>query len=170
MPFNQTKIYNELLDILSLNEAQRTKSLRLIFERDFVDKSPVFQKKEIYPTPQANGEIPMDTLFRHLTTEMQDTQTRHRIFEKDRSMRLHWVRFHLGEKKRDNMLLFSVKEPEGYRTYYYDKDEKYVIVLEPMRDGYYKSRMRHISKICRIPISLTQMSYELIAKIYLFDI
>ena len=74
MPFNQTKIYNELLDILSLNEAQRTKSLRLIFERDFVDKSPVFQKKEIYPTPQANGEIPMDTLFRHLTTEMQDTQ------------------------------------------------------------------------------------------------
>ena len=33
------------------------------------------------------------------------------------------------------MLLFSVKEPEGYRTYYYDKDEKYVIVLEPMRDG-----------------------------------
>ena len=75
MPFNQTKIYNELLDILSLNEVQRTKSLRLIFERDFVDKSPVFQKKDIYPTPQANGEIPMDTLFRHLTTEMQDTQT-----------------------------------------------------------------------------------------------
>ena len=135
MPFNQTKIYNELLDILSLNEAQRTKSLRLIFERDFVDKSPVFQKKEIYPTPQANGEIPMDTLFRHLTTEMQDTQTRHRVFEKDRSMRLHWVRFHLDEKKRENMLLFSVKEPEGNRTYYYDKDEKYVIVLEPMRNG-----------------------------------
>ena len=50
-------------------------------------------------------------------------------------MRLHWVRFHLDERKRDNMLLFSVKEPEGNKTYYYDKDEKYVIVLEPMRNG-----------------------------------
>lgn len=37
------------------------------------------------------------------------------------------------------MLLFSVKEPEGYRTYFYDKDEKYVVVLEPLRtkDEYY---------------------------------
>lgn len=33
------------------------------------------------------------------------------------------------------MLLFSVKEPEGIRTYYYDVDEKYVIVLEPLRSG-----------------------------------
>ena len=29
------------------------------------------------------------------------------------------------------MLCFSVKEPEGIRTYIYDKNEKYVIVLEP---------------------------------------
>ena len=37
------------------------------------------------------------------------------------------------------MFLFSVKEPEGIRTYYYDADEKYVIVLEPLRcgDAYY---------------------------------
>ena len=33
------------------------------------------------------------------------------------------------------MLLFSIREPEGIRTYYYDRDEKYVIVLEPLRDG-----------------------------------
>ena len=30
------------------------------------------------------------------------------------------------------MLVFSVKEPEGVRTYIYDKDEKYAIVLEPL--------------------------------------
>ena len=29
------------------------------------------------------------------------------------------------------MLLFTVKEPEGLRTYLYDEDEKYVVVLEP---------------------------------------
>ena len=33
------------------------------------------------------------------------------------------------------MRLFSVQEREGIRTYYYDKDENYVIVLEPLRDG-----------------------------------
>jgi hypothetical protein len=32
------------------------------------------------------------------------------------------------------MYLFSVKEPEGYRTYFYDNDEKYVVVLEPLRN------------------------------------
>jgi hypothetical protein len=31
------------------------------------------------------------------------------------------------------MLIFSVKEPDGIRTYIYDKDEQYVIVLEPLR-------------------------------------
>ncbi len=31
------------------------------------------------------------------------------------------------------MLLFSVDEPEGLRTYLYDKDERYVIILEPLR-------------------------------------
>jgi len=32
------------------------------------------------------------------------------------------------------MLFFSVKEPEGVRTYIYDTDEKYVIILEPLRN------------------------------------
>jgi hypothetical protein len=31
------------------------------------------------------------------------------------------------------MFVFSVAEPNGTRTYIYDKDEQYVIVLEPMR-------------------------------------
>lgn len=34
---------------------------------------------------------------------------------------------------------FSVEEPDGIRTYIWDKDEDYVIVLEPLRnkDEYY---------------------------------
>ena len=77
----------------------------------------------------------METLFRHLTTEMVEHETRKRCFEPERSKRLHWVRYHLDRKKQDNMLLFSVEEREGIRTYFYDKDENYVIVLEPRRDG-----------------------------------
>lgn len=135
MPLNLAKIYNALLDILCMGEKERNTSLRLVFKRDFEDSAATFLGKSIHPTPREDGEIPMDTLFRHLTTEMVDTKTRERYFEVKRSERLHWVRYHLDEKKKDNMMLFSVQEPEGLRTYYYDKDEKYVVVLEPKRDG-----------------------------------
>lgn len=139
MPFNKIKIYNQLLDIVGMGDKQRTDSLKGIFKRDFEERPCVFCGKNIHPTPKEDGEIPMETLFRHLTTEMVDKVTRTRVFEIDRSMRLHWVRYHLEQRKNDNMLLFSVKEPEGVRTYYYDADEKYVIVLEPLRcgDAYY---------------------------------
>lgn len=146
MPLNLTKIYNALLDIIGMGERQRTESLKRIFKRDFENSTAVFVGKPIYPTPQHDGELPMDTLFRHLTTEMVDKVTRERDFELDRSMRLHWVRYHLDQKKQDNMLLFSVQEREGVRTYYYDKDENYVIILEPRRDGesYYLLTAYHI--------------------------
>lgn len=136
MPLNQIKRYNQLLDIVGMSEQERTASLKSIFKRDFKEKTPVFCSKEVHPTPREDGEIPMETLFRHLTTEIIDKKSRAREFELERSMRLHWVRFHLNRKKEDNMLLFSVKEPEGIRTYYYDRDEKYVVVLEPLRNGY----------------------------------
>lgn len=146
MPFNIIKIYNQLLDIVGMGERQRTDSLKGIFRRDFEERTPVFCGKNIQPTPKENGEIPMETLFRHLTTEMVDKKTRARVFELDRSRRLHWVRHHLDSRKADNMLLFSVKEPEGIRTYYYDVDEKYVIVLEPLRcgDAYYLLSAYHV--------------------------
>ena len=139
MPFNKVKIYNQLLDLLSLGEKERITSLKGVFNRDFKNNTLTFQQRIVYPTPKENGEIPMDTLFRHLTTVMTDKVTRTREFEMDRSIRLHWVRFHLNQNKTSNMLLFSVKEPEGIRTYYYDSDEKYVIILEPLRktDAYY---------------------------------
>lgn len=147
MPLNLIKIYNALLDLISMGEHERIKSLKGIFKRDFEESSPVFNEKAVYPTPQNNGEIPMDTLFRHLTTVITDKNTRTREFEMERSQRLHWVRYHLDQKKKDNMLLFSVQEYEGIRTYYYDKAEDYVIVLEPRRDGqsYYLLTAYHIS-------------------------
>lgn len=56
-----------------------------------------------------------------------------------RSRRLHWIKFHIEESKKDNMKVFSIQEPQGIRTYIYDVDEQYVIILEPLRnkDEYY---------------------------------
>lgn len=65
---------------------------------------------------------------------MVDKETRKREYDNNRAIRLHWVKYHLDNGKKENMYLFSVKEPEGYRTYLYDKDEKYVVVLEPLRN------------------------------------
>lgn len=134
MPFNLLKKYNELLDIVAMNEFQRRESLRGIFDRDITNNINFsFREKRIYPTP-AEGQDATDRLFGHLTTTITDKKIKKREFDIKRSMRLHWIRHHIEERKRDNVLIFSVKEPDGTRTYIYDIDERYVIVLEPMRD------------------------------------
>lgn len=134
MPLNLLKRYNDLLDLASLNESQRLDSLKRVFGEAFINRQPIhFNNKIVIPCPK-DGVIGMDTLFRHLTTVITDRATNKREFEMSRSKRLHWVRFHIDCKKKDNMMFFSVKEPEGLRTYLYDVDEKYVIVFEPKLD------------------------------------
>jgi hypothetical protein len=134
MAFNLIKKYNQLLELGSFNEYQRKESLRQIFKRDFEECDQIiFNQKPVTPTP-VDGVIEMETLFSHLITVMVDKVTRRREYDNHRAVRLHWVKHHLGNGKNENMYLFSVKEPEGYRTYFYDKDEKYVVVLEPLKN------------------------------------
>ena len=158
MPFNQTKKYPELLDILSLSEKDRTESLKMIFKRDIEENPNLnFRNKKIYPI---KGEEPnMQLLFRHLTPEELDVNEEgstycKRVFEKERSQRLHWIRYHLEEHKKDNIEIFSVKTRDQkkrqdiIRTYIYDKEQKYVIVLEPQRNqrDYYLLTAYHLNK------------------------
>ncbi len=134
MALNLLKKYNQLLELDSYNEQQRKESLLGIFNRDFIQNQHLnFRHKSIHPTP-IDGEIKMEILFTHLTTVIVDKENKKREFDIHRSVRLHWIRYHIEEKKKDNMLVFSVKEPKGMRTYIYDKDEKYVIILEPKRN------------------------------------
>lgn len=136
MPFNLTKKYNDLLDIVGMSEYQRIESLRRIFNRDIQDNPQfTFNGKPIYPTPNENGFIAMENLFNHLTRKEVEKETHHREFDMSRSQRLHWIHYHIKRSKPDNMLYFSVAEPRHVRTYIYDIDEKYVIVLEPQRNG-----------------------------------
>lgn len=147
MAFNLIKEYNQLLELSSFTEYLRTLSLRQIFKRDFEECNQIiFNQKPVTPTP-IDGEIKMETLFSHLTTVMVDKVTRKRVYDNHRAIRLHWVKYHLNHSKNENMYLFSVKEPEGYRTYFYDKDEKYVVVLEPLRnkDEYYLLTAYHLT-------------------------
>ena len=145
MAHNLLKKYNNLLDIIGMDERQRKKSLRAVFDRD-VTTNPnfKFQTKRINPTP-ADGVDYMDRLFIHLTTKIVGTE-RSRDYDYPRSARLHWLCYHIEEQKADNMLVFSVDEPEGIRTYIYDEDEEYVIVLEPLRNKneYYLLTAYHI--------------------------
>ena len=137
MPFNLIKTYNQLLDIAAMNEQNRKRSLILIFDRDFTNNANLkFRGKQITPTPK-DGVIEMETLYTHLTTEIIDPKTRGRGFEMERSKRLHWVKFHIDESKKNKMLYFSLKEKEGLRTYIYDIDENYVVVLEPKSANHY---------------------------------
>ena len=103
MPTNLLKTYNQLLELNCLTEHQRILSLKGVFNRDFVNNTDFsFRKKKLNPTP-AEGEDTMERFFRHLTTVITDKATRQREYDPSRSVRLHWVRYHLEERKNDSM-------------------------------------------------------------------
>lgn len=158
MPLNLTKVYPQLLEIGHYNEPQRNKSLLGVFKRDIEDNLQLkFKEKIIRPV---KGEEPdMVLLFRHLTTEAIEVNEngniyQKRIFEMSRSIRLHWIKYHLEERKKEQIEVFSVierdqkKRQDVTRTYIYDVAEKYVIVLDPQRSekDYYLVTAYHLNK------------------------
>ncbi len=156
MPLNLLKTYPQLLEIAHMNEYSRKQSLRAVFDRDITHNTSFkFRGKQIRPTKQ-EGEPPMQTLFRHLTTredkDEEGNKTGERSFEMARSVRLHWVKHHIDELKKDNVEIFSyedrINRKDVIRTYIYDKDEKYVIILEPQRSGsdYYLLTAYHLNE------------------------
>ncbi len=91
---------------------------------------------------QNDGQIPMETLLNHLTTiEEKDAKgkiTGARVFEIKRSERLHWIKHHIEKQKTTNIDIFSYEDRikgrgNVIRTYIYDQEEAYVIILEPQR-------------------------------------
>ena len=141
MPFNQLKEYPGLLEILHLSEYERNKSLKGIFKRDIEDNQHFkYRGKPIFPVKK-DGQPTMETLFAHLiTVEDKDNGEKNtpktRSFDPDRSMRLHWIKHHI---EKDNVTIFSyedrIRGKSIIRTYIYDKDQKYVIILEPRKEG-----------------------------------
>lgn len=145
MPTNLLKTYPQLLEIAHLDERQRTQSLRKVFDRDFVPNGQLkFRGKIIRPIKGVDADPDMEILFRHLTTEESEKTEngmtfKSRHFEMDRSCRLHWIKHLIEEQKAAGVKVFSVEERDQkkrqdiIRTYIYDTEEKYVIVLDPQR-------------------------------------
>src|ERR1700756_91002 len=143
MPFNLIKRYCDLLEIAHFQPHDRTKSLTGVFKQDIENNPSLkFRSKTIRPVQKVDPVADMDELFRHLTTQddldANGKKSGSRSFEIDRSQRLHWIKYHIEEKKTDNIEVFScvdVTESSGevIRTYIYDKDKEYIIILEPYR-------------------------------------
>jgi hypothetical protein len=147
MSLNKLKKYPELLEILHLSPKERNISLRNIFNRDIEENENFsFRAKRIYPV-KSDGIADMDRQFIHLTceevVEEDENGERYakRVFDKDRSMRLHWILYHVEERLPDKITIFSVEERDAkerkkvIKTYIYDRKEKYIIVLHPQRAG-----------------------------------
>lgn len=160
MPLNLTKSYPQLLEIMHLTEGQRKVSLRSVFDRDITFNDAFrFQTKQIRPTKQ-DGMINLDRVFNHLIKEdvevIRDDGTKYtkRVFEKDRSMRLHWVKPHVDELTKTKIEVFSVverdptKRKDVIRTYIYNTDKNYVVVLEPQnsKTDYYLLTAYYLNK------------------------
>ena len=148
MAFNLAKKYPELLEIMHYNEFERKKSLRAIFDRDITDNDSFkFNDKQIRPTKK-DGEIDLENVLHHITTEEveiteENKKIKKRIFEKYRSMRLHWIKPHIELSINDKIEYFSIierdekKRVDVTRTYLYNISQKYVVVLEPQNSKLY---------------------------------
>ena len=143
MDFNILKVYPQLLDLAYLTVYQRNVSLKSVFKRD-IEENPTFNFRNKFIRPiKKNGQESMEILLHHLTTkedkDEKGKKTGSRCFEMARSQRLHWVKYHLEEMKKDNMDVFSYKDridgKNRIRTYIYDMEQEYVIILEPQRSG-----------------------------------
>ncbi|MEQ8623604.1 MAG: hypothetical protein RJQ00_02745 [Vicingaceae bacterium] len=156
MPFNLLKKYSELLEINHLSHPQRLKSLQGVFDRDITNNTGFkFRLKQIRPTTE-DGVPPLQTLFKHLTTrndvDQKGNKLKSRSFELDRSARLHWIKYHIEEKNPEKLSVFSYEDridgKSVVRTYVYDKDEEYVIILEPQRSklDYYLLTAYHLNE------------------------
>ena len=141
MPLNLIQKYPRLLEIAQFNVFDRKKSLMGIFKRDIENNDSLsFRNKKIRPTKK-EGESSMETLFNHLTTRNDEDENgnglKSRSFEMHRSVRLHWIKYHIEELKKDNIQIFSYEDridrKDIIRTYIYDKEQEYVIILEPQR-------------------------------------
>jgi len=118
MPTNLIKVYNQLLELLYPSMQQNLKSLHRVFERDFSNGIIYCRGITIEPTP-AEGEDRMERLFRHLTTVITDEKTKKREFESERSIRIHWIRYHIEEKSPEKLLVFKVEDEN--RVYLLDR-------------------------------------------------
>lgn len=142
MVLNLLKKYPDLLDIDSLPYTLRIDSLRGVFDHNITNNSNFkFEGKQIRPIKK-EGESSMDTLFNHLIKKDKKNdsgkKTGSRVYEVDRSKRLHWIKHHIEKKSIDNILVFSYEDRikgrgDVIRTYIYDKVNDYVIILEPQR-------------------------------------
>jgi len=160
MPFNLIKEYPDLLDIMFLPEFNRKQSLRKIFDRDITfNKSFSFNAKQIRPTKK-DGEVSLSTVFNHLITEDEEiinedgSKYKKRSYEKDRAERLHWLKPHVENEIKETVHIFSVSErnrskrKDVVRTYIYNEDMKYVVVLEPQNSNtdYYLLTAYYLNK------------------------
>ena len=138
MATNLLKQYNQLLELLYSNHYDNVNSIKNVFYRDFnVNKPLIFNNKNILPTP-ADGEDKIERLFNHLTRKEVDFITKKREFDSERAIRIHWIKYHLINISKLNTLI-SFKIADENRVYVLDKKEKYVVILEPLRqqDAYY---------------------------------
>lgn len=142
MPTNLIKRYPQLLELGHLAEGARQQSLKRVFKQDIEDNSNFKLRGKTIRPIKSEGPA-MQTLFKHLTTHVIEDENpdgekyERRVFEMDRSQRIHWIKYHIEEKKKNKVEIFSVEERANgrtvIRTYLYDIEQKYVIVLEPQR-------------------------------------
>ncbi len=146
MATNFIKKYDAFLELNHLNEWERKKSLRAIFDRDISDNESFSFRGKIIRPLKKEDVIDVESLFKHLTYRSEDITDKRGvkiksrdIFDFERSKRLHWILQHLEEKIIEEIRVFSsnnrIRGKDVIRTYIHNIPKDYVIILEPQRSG-----------------------------------
>lgn len=155
---NLTKAYDELLELDHYNESQRRDSLLRIFNRDIADNSDFYFRDKVIRPLKSEDATGTEVLFHHLTCEEIEVEEggrkfKRRVYEKERSIRIHWIKHHI-EERIDSIHVFSVSERDQkkskdvIKTYIYNSEKKYIIVLQPQKSemDYYLLSAYHLNK------------------------
>ncbi|MFV8280613.1 hypothetical protein ACNKXS_03665 [Christiangramia marina] len=180
MAFNLVKKYDSFLEIGHFTEQERSRILRQIFDRDIADNEDFsFHNKIIRPLKKEDV-FDVDSLFKHLTFRSEEYKDlngrklkRRNIFDFERSKRLHWILPHIDLKlKNVKIEVFSSKvRKDGkdvIRTFIYNVDKQYVIILEPQRSGldYYFITAYYLDKKLGGPKSIQKSMKRKLSVIY----
>lgn len=143
MPFNKLAVYSTLLSLEAYTLQQRNEALLFIYERDIYNNPQLkFRGKGVRPMKSLDNEATKLTHLAHLINKESVDEfgvKKRDNFDIQRSKRLHWVKYHICETNPIAIKVFNyidrIKGIDYRRTYIYDEVQKYVVILEPKRDG-----------------------------------
>ena len=125
---------------------QQLNRLYAEYQRDFIYNSLVInglRVKVINTNSKVEGYEDYPETFVHLIT--RKSSRGHRVFDRHRANRLHWIKVILENVEEEDILFFRYKEGNGsIRDYFWYEEEDFLVIMERINPDYLVITSFHI--------------------------